>query len=112
MGFFKRLFSRKPVEVPQIEEDCFPLGSGEEINLKVVLLKEALKLDGWRKYRNKHVTQEEFIVSARFFTPVDPQVDLVTAMSEPGDYISIDSEDGASIFDKETFEDSFIEIAQ
>jgi len=106
MGFFKRLFKRKPVEVPQQDE-------GEEFKIekpKVINLEEAKKLSGWKKYKCTALTQEEYIVEARQFTVDDPVVDLGTARTEINSVVLIDKEGLATIFDPETFKGTYKEI--
>jgi len=102
MGFLKKLFGRKPVEVHQEE-------STEEYKLSplIISLDEAKKRDGWKLYKAKNVTQEEFHVKAKLFVEGDQKVNLGMCFSHPNTYISIDSDGGATLFDKETFEDTF-----
>jgi len=121
MGWLSRLFKRRPVDVPQAKEEAKELPKVKEIPpeepetkkeekpKKTITLKEAKKLDGWEIYKAKNLVDEELLVEARLFTEDDPIVDLETAKSEPGTYVSI-CDLGASIFDKETFEDTYEKV--
>jgi len=83
--------------------------SAEEV--KTIGLVDAMKLDGWAKYRAKGLLDTDVFVTARLFSETDPVVDLGTARSGSGCYLAVAETGGAAtVFDKATFEGTYEKV--